>query len=306
MQLSVFEKNPQLKAGEHQGFLWKHGNLLKEWKRRFFFTRECALWYYRGDLEVKYVDLTLAKASENKSSENAFAFNIVNSKGSKEFLAESQAEVLEWVFALNSLTQASLQGQEHSSDCRCADCDAKPALWCSVNLGVMLCSECSGVHRSLGSHISRVRSWNMDNLGPVTREVVSKLHQVNSTIWGPTKVSILATPQERETYIRAKYIHKSAFQAVENPNDCLAAAITAKDLATTLRCIHSGADLSSRSPGFLHLAMSAQSQEVAELLQLCGADMSLRNCEGLTVLDAALLSQEPSLVSYVLSVLDSK
>jgi hypothetical protein len=38
----------------------------------------------------------------------------------------------------------------------CADCNASQPDWASINLGILLCIECSGVHRSLGSHISKV------------------------------------------------------------------------------------------------------------------------------------------------------
>ncbi|KAH9365298.1 hypothetical protein HPB48_018300 [Haemaphysalis longicornis] len=34
--------------------------------------------------------------------------------------------------------------------------------WASCNLGVFLCTECAGIHRSLGSHVSRVRSLRLD------------------------------------------------------------------------------------------------------------------------------------------------
>ena len=305
MQLSLFEKHAQLRAGERSGYLWKHGNLLKEWKRRFFFTRDCALWYYRGDLQVKYVDLTLCKATENKLSDSPFAFSIVHSKGCIDLLADSHSEVQEWVFSLTSLTEANLQGPE-SADFRCADCESRPALWCSLNLGVMLCNECSGVHRSLGSHVSKVRSWNMDRIGEVARKVVGTLHRGNGEIWGLGKVSALANYQEREAYIRRKYIEKAEFRTVLDPDQALATAISGLDLTASLRCIHSGANVRSRSPSFLHLAMTARSQELAELLSLCGADMHARDSESLTVLDTALLSQEPALVSYVLTALDSK
>ncbi|GLT83854.1 hypothetical protein SLE2022_021220 [Rubroshorea leprosula] len=45
---------------------------------------------------------------------------------------------------------------------KCADCDAPEPDWASLNLGVLVCIECSGIHRNLGVHISKVRSLTLD------------------------------------------------------------------------------------------------------------------------------------------------
>ncbi|KAJ0038944.1 hypothetical protein Pint_22633 [Pistacia integerrima] len=44
----------------------------------------------------------------------------------------------------------------------CAECSAPEPDWASLNLGILLCIECSGVHRNLGVHISKVRSLTLD------------------------------------------------------------------------------------------------------------------------------------------------
>jgi len=45
---------------------------------------------------------------------------------------------------------------------RCVDCGAPDPDWASINLGILMCLECSGIHRSLGTHISKVRSLKLD------------------------------------------------------------------------------------------------------------------------------------------------
>ncbi|XP_031132130.1 ADP-ribosylation factor GTPase-activating protein AGD12-like [Ipomoea triloba] len=44
----------------------------------------------------------------------------------------------------------------------CADCGAPDPKWASANIGVFICLKCSGVHRSLGTHISKVLSVTLD------------------------------------------------------------------------------------------------------------------------------------------------
>lgn len=56
--------------------------------------------------------------------------------------------------------EALLAAPENSM---CADCSTTSHLtWASINLGIFLCIDCAGVHRGLGTHISKVRSLELD------------------------------------------------------------------------------------------------------------------------------------------------
>uniref|UniRef100_T1GBX7 Arf-GAP domain-containing protein n=1 Tax=Megaselia scalaris TaxID=36166 RepID=T1GBX7_MEGSC len=70
---------------------------------------------------------------------------------------------------------------------KCCDCRGSDPRWASINLGITLCIECSGVHRSLGVHYSKVRSltldaWESENIKVMMElgnEVVNKIYEAN-------------------------------------------------------------------------------------------------------------------------------
>ena len=48
------------------------------------------------------------------------------------------------------------------NNAKCAECDVDNPEWASLNLGILLCQQCCGIHRSMGVHISKVKSLLLD------------------------------------------------------------------------------------------------------------------------------------------------
>ncbi|KAF9666575.1 hypothetical protein SADUNF_Sadunf16G0243100 [Salix dunnii] len=95
----------------------------------------------------------------------------------------------------------------------CADCGAPDPKWASANIGVFICLKCCGVHRSLGTHISKVLSvtldeWSDDEIDAMI-EVGGNL-SANSIYEaflpdGVSKPGPDSSNDERIRFIRSKY-----------------------------------------------------------------------------------------------------
>ncbi|KAJ5129588.1 Arf GTPase activating protein [Penicillium bovifimosum] len=106
--------------------------------------------------------------------------------------------------AQNSQTIKALLKLEHNKIC--ADCKRnKHPRWASWNLGVFVCIRCSGIHRGMGTHISRVKSvdldaWTDEQLQSVVR-------------WGNGRAN-----KKIENFIRTKYESKRWVMDGEMPD----------------------------------------------------------------------------------------
>ncbi|DAA29657.1 arf-GAP with GTPase, ANK repeat and PH domain-containing protein 2 isoform X1 [Bos indicus x Bos taurus] len=258
-----------------------------------------------------------------KAEEN-FEFLIVSSTGQTwHFEAASFEERDAWVQAIESQILASLQCCESSKvklrtdsqseavaiqairnakgNSICVDCGAPNPTWASLNLGALICIECSGIHRNLGTHLSRVRSLDLDDWPRELTLVLTAIgNDMANRVWesdtrGRVKPTRDSSREERESWIRAKYeqlLFLAPLGTSEEPlGRQLWAAVQAQDVAAVLLLLaharHGPLDTSVEDPQLrspLHLAAELSHVVITQLLLWYGADVSARDAQGRTAL----------------------
>ncbi|KAE8706533.1 putative ADP-ribosylation factor GTPase-activating protein AGD5 [Hibiscus syriacus] len=90
----------------------------------------------------------------------------------------------------------------------CADCKSKGPRWASVNLGIFICMQCSGIHRSLGVHISKVRSATLDTWLPEQVAFIQSMGNEKANSYWEAELPPNYDRVGIENFIRAKYEEK--------------------------------------------------------------------------------------------------
>ncbi|XP_013777379.1 arf-GAP with GTPase, ANK repeat and PH domain-containing protein 1-like [Limulus polyphemus] len=262
------------------------------------------------------------KALENS---DGYEFVIVSLDNKQwQFEATSNDERDGWITAIEQQILSSLQGIQSTKaksssstqlgattvqairnpnlgNAHCADCDATNPDWASLNLGALMCIECSGIHRNLGSHISRVRSLDLDEWPPGHVSVMMSLgNKVANSIWeGNTRGRAKPTPnssrEEKERWIRAKYelkeflapinttipLGQQLLETVHKVDVKMVALLLAHaDSADQVNVMVSQRDF--RSP--LHLAAASGNLAVTQLLIWNNINVKAIDSEGRTAL----------------------
>uniref|UniRef100_A0A669DG96 Arf-GAP with GTPase, ANK repeat and PH domain-containing protein 1 n=1 Tax=Oreochromis niloticus TaxID=8128 RepID=A0A669DG96_ORENI len=255
-----------------------------------------------------------------EEQEENFEFTIVSLTGQTwHFEATSYEERDAWVQVIESQILASLQSCESSKNKsrltsqteamalqsirsirgngRCADCEAPNPDWASLNLGALICIECSGIHRNLGTHLSRVRSLDLDEWPLELIKVMSAIgNELANNVWeanaqGRLKPGPDASREERERWIRAKYEQRlflASLPCTDLPlGQQLLRATAEEDLrAVVLLLAHGSRQQVNETCGegdgrnALHLASHKGNVVITQLLIWYGVDLMARDAHG--------------------------
>lgn len=254
---------------------------------------------------------------------DGFEFYIVSLDNKQwHFEAANSEERDEWVAVIEQEIFKSLQGIESSKmkpatssevasmlsirsrvpgNGYCVDCDAANPEWASLNLGVLMCIECSGIHRNLGSHISKVRSLDLDDWPPGHLSVMLAIgNSLANSVWeanvprGRMKPTAASPHEEKEAWIRSKYEAKDFLAPCNHTNNLgqhLVEAVIRSDMKNIIHLLAyatpdqinttvSARDL--RTP--LHLACAIGNLAIAQLLIWNNANIKQLDHDGRTCL----------------------
>ncbi|XP_021107662.1 arf-GAP with SH3 domain, ANK repeat and PH domain-containing protein 1 isoform X9 [Heterocephalus glaber] len=334
-------------GSEKKGYLLKKSDgIRKVWQRRKCAVKNGILTISHATSNRQPAKLNLLTCQVKPNAEDKKSFDLISHNRTYHFQAEDEQDYVAWISVLTNSKEEALNmafrgeqsaGENSLEDLTkaiiedvqrlpgndvCCDCGSSEPTWLSTNLGILTCIECSGIHREMGVHISRIQSLELDKLG--TSELLLAKNVGNNSFNEIMEANLPSpspkpTPSSdmtvRKEFITAKYVdhrfsRKTCSSSSAKLNELLE-AIKSRDLLALIQVYAEGVELmeplleSGQELGetALHLAVRTADQTslhlVDFLVQNCG-NLDKQTSMGNTVLHYCSVYSKPECMKLLL------
>ncbi|XP_043457706.1 arf-GAP with SH3 domain, ANK repeat and PH domain-containing protein 1 isoform X3 [Prionailurus bengalensis] len=307
-------------GSEKKGYLLKKSDgLRKVWQRRKCAVKNGILTISHATSNRQPAKLNLLTCQVKPNAEDKKSFDLISHNRTYHFQAEDEQDYVAWISVLTNSKEEALtmafRGEQSTGENSledltkaiiedvqrlpgndvCCDCGSSEPTWLSTNLGILTCIECSGIHREMGVHISRIQSLELDKLG--TSELLLAKNVGNNSFNDIMEANLPSpspkpTPSSdmtvRKEYITAKYVdHRFSRKACSSSSaklNELLEAIKSRDLLALIQVYAEGVELmepllehgQELGETALHLAVRTADQTSLHLV-----DFLVQNCGNL-------------------------
>ena len=301
-------------------------------------------------------NLLLSNVKKNeKKYEYPFCFEIVDASSKKNYIlqADTEYETEEWISSIQNAISDSISNFQDNKEVNeknskknssnkslglktekkesnnneiintiinnnvCADCGVKNPTWLCINWLTIICINCSAIHRGLGTNISKVKGFRLDNISNDLIELLEILKQdeinkiLEKNLPENEKPNSESQNNIKEKFIIEKYKNKKFLEKKENINkeDIVKEIVKAMDennllevykyIKENINDINEIFDINGEEFGFLHYCSGKGEIQMVKLLCALGADCNKEDTKGLKPIIYAKLNKKSEIIDYL-------